>query len=122
MLVIRLKRVGRKNRAAFRLILQEKTQAPSSKEQELLGSFNPHAAKRADQINLNKERILYWISQGAQPSNTVHNMLVEFGVIQAPKKRVVQPKLKQKEGEKEAAAPVETEPKEEDKIEKPAAV
>lgn len=118
MLVIRLQRVGRKNKATFRIVLQEKTKAPISAAHENLGSYNPHLKERADQITLKADRIKYWLSQGAQPSNTVHNMLVEFGVINAPKKRSVQPKLKKKDGEEEGGA--KPEGGEEKKEEKPA--
>lgn len=89
MLVIRLQRTGRKNKATFRLVLQEKSQAPKSKAQEILGSYNPHLVERKDQIILKEERIKHWLSVGAQPSNTVHNMLLEFGVISGDKKRSV---------------------------------
>ncbi len=97
MLHIRLQRVGRRNKAMFRVIVQEKSKSPKSAALEILGSYNPHAKERKEQIVLNKERVEYWLSQGAQPSNTMHNMLVEFGIIDAPKKRVVQPKPKKKE-------------------------
>lgn len=121
MLVLRLQRTGRKNRATFRVILQEKTQAPKSKALEILGSYNPHLEKREDQIKLDAERITHWLSQGAQASNTVHNMLVEAGIVKADKKKSVAPKPKPKEeGEETAEAPAETpaeekaeEPKEE---------
>lgn len=99
MLVIRLQRTGRKNKATFRLVIQEKQQAPNSKVTEIVGTYNPHLKERKDQIVLKEDRIKHWLSVGAQPSNTVHNMLVEFGLIDAPKKRVVQPKLKKKEDE-----------------------
>lgn len=106
MLVLRLQRTGRKNRATFRVVLQEKTQAPKSKALEILGSYNPHLEKREDQIQLDGERITHWLSQGAQASNTVHNMLVEAGVIKADKKKSVAPKPKPKEeGEESAETP-----------------
>lgn len=105
MLVIRLQRTGRKNRATFRVVLQEKTQAPKSKAIEILGSYNPHLADRKDQVVLKADRIKHWLSVGAQASNTMHNMLVEFGIAEGDKKRSVQPKLKpQEEG---ADAPAE---------------
>lgn len=92
MLVIRLQRTGRKNKATFRVVLQEHSQAPKAAAQEILGSYNPHAAQRADQITLNTERIQHWLSKGAQPSPTVHNMLIERGIIEGKKKRSVKPK------------------------------
>lgn len=103
MLVIRLSRVGRKNAATFRLIVQEKTQAPKSKAHEIVGSYNPHLKDRKTQVQLKTERISYWLSKGAQPSATVHNMLVEFGVIQGKKQKVVGSK-KGADAERKAAA------------------
>ncbi len=82
MLVIRLIRTGKKNAASFRVVLIEKTAPPKSgKFLEMLGSYNP----RLNQISLNKERIKHWLGQGAQASETVHNLLVNEGVIKGPK-------------------------------------
>lgn len=122
MLVIRMQRTGRKNAATFRVVLQENTQAPKSKALEILGNYNPHLKERKDQVQIDGERVKHWLSQGAQASNTVHNMLVETGVITAPKKKSVAPKPKPKaEGEEEAPkadAPAEAaEKKDEDKKE-----
>lgn len=112
MLVIRMQRVGRRNKAQFRLVLQEKTQAPKSAAKEILGSYNPHISQdRKEQITLKEDRIKYWLSQGAQPSTTVHNMLLEFSVIEGEKRRSVQPKPKKSEDDgaedEKAAAPAE---------------
>lgn len=85
MLVIRLNRFGKRNQAQFRVVLQEKTKAPGHRHVEMLGSYNPHSKM----TTLKQDRILYWIGQGAQPSDRVHNMLVKDGVIEGkiiPKK------------------------------------
>lgn len=116
MLVIRLARIGRRNAPKYRIVLQESSQAPKASAKEILGSYDPSLRERKEQIQLNADRAKYWISVGAQPSNTVHNMLVEFGVIEAPKRRSVQPKKKppteeelaaQKAAEEAAKAPAE---------------
>ncbi len=91
----------------FRVVLQEKTRSPKSKAVEILGSYNPHTPERKDQVVLKEERIKYWLGEGAQPSNTMHNMLVEFGVIEGDKRRSVQPKLKPAEEGAEGEAPAE---------------
>lgn len=57
MLVIRLARHGRKNHPAYRIVLQEKDWAPSSKVIEILGNMNPHTNPRT--IVLKKDRIAY---------------------------------------------------------------
>ncbi len=98
MLVIRLNRYGKRNQAQFRVILQEKSKAPGHRHVEVLGSLNPHSKETI----LKKERILYWIGQGATPSDRVHNMLVKAGVIEG---KIIPKKMKRPEKKEEA--PVE---------------
>jgi len=86
MLKIRLQRIGRRNNPAFRVVVTESTRGPKSGNNvELLGSYNPHSKALA----LNTERILYWIKNGAQVSDTVHNILVSEKVIDGAKKNVL---------------------------------
>ena len=123
MLVIRLQRIGRKNQPYYRIVIQEKDWAPSSKVIENVGTYNPHKDKEG--IELKEERIKYWLSQGAQPSATIHNMLVNAKIIDAPKMRVVSTKKKKKgkEGEEvkkeepKKEEPKKEEPKKEEKAE-----
>ncbi len=81
MLKIRFNRTGKKNQASYRLVLQEHTVAPGGRHIEVMGSHNPHTK----QTVLRTERIQYWMSQGAQLSPTVHNLLVKEGVIEGKK-------------------------------------
>ena len=92
MLKIRLQRIGRKNDPSFRVIVTDsRNPAKRGRYVELLGTFNPHK----DAPILNAERVQYWISKGAQPSLTVHNMLISGGVTSGkkinalPKKTVI---------------------------------
>lgn len=87
MLVIRLARHGRKNHPTYRVVLQEKDWAPSSKVIEILGNVNPHTNPRT--IQLKTERVKYWLAKGAEPSATVHNFLVDAGLVTGAKQRVV---------------------------------
>lgn len=87
MLVIRLARIGRSRRAAFRLVVQEKTKAPKSDSLEIVGSYNP--LLKTDNWVFNKERITYYLSKGAQPSATVNNALIVAGIVTGTKQRVV---------------------------------
>ena len=84
MLVIRLQKVGKKHTATYRVVVTQKTAAAKRKYLELLGNVN----RKTKAVSLNKERILYWISKGAQPSDTVHNLLVSQSVISGAKKPV----------------------------------
>jgi small subunit ribosomal protein S16 len=86
MLKIRLQRVGRRNHAEFRVVVTEHTRAAKSSNYiERLGSYNPHS----NLVSLDSANILAWIEKGAQPSGTVHNLLVREGVITAAKKNVL---------------------------------
>ena len=99
MLIIRFQRVGRKNDPAFRIVVTERRSKPKSGELEILGSHHP----KTKQTALKQERILHWLSKGAQTSATVHNLLITKGVVQGKKVSVVkaQPAL----AEEKAAAP-----------------
>lgn len=87
MLVIRLARHGRKNHPTYRVVLQDKDWAPTSKVIEILGNMNPHTNPRT--IILKKDRISYWLSQGAQPSATMNNLLIDEGLLKGEKVRTV---------------------------------
>ena len=83
MLKIRLQRIGRKNEAAFRLVVTDSKNGPQSgKFLELLGSYTV----KSNTVVLKNDRILHWIANGAQVSDTAHNMLVTEKVIEGKKK------------------------------------
>lgn len=72
MLKIRLQRVGRKNDPAFRVVLIESFRAPKSGAvKEILGNYEA----RKKRVVLKRERIDYWLSKGAQASDTVRDLL-----------------------------------------------
>lgn len=88
MLKIRLQRVGRIHEPAFRLVLTDsKNSTKSGRFNEILGSYDPR--KSAD--SLKSERISYWLSQGALPTPTVHNLLVKHGILRAKKIHTASP-------------------------------
>jgi small subunit ribosomal protein S16 len=89
MLKIRLQRVGRKNDPSFRVVLTDSKNATrSNKFHEILGSFD---ARKGEPV-LNAERVKYWISVGAKPSGTVHNLLVGGKIIEGKKVNVLSKK------------------------------
>lgn len=81
MLAIKLRRVGKKGQASFRVVVAEKRSKLQGKFTEDLGWLNPHT----DSFNLKKERVEYWLKVGAQPTDSVHNLLVKAGVLKGPK-------------------------------------
>ena len=107
MLKIRLKRVGRKHDPSFRIIVTESTRGPMSGNYvENLGNYD--SRKNVKQINA--ERVKYWISKGAQVSDTVHNILVSKGIIKGKKKDVMSRKKSKKTKDKPKKAKIEIKP------------
>lgn len=76
-LVIRLTRVGKNNEAAYRIVVAEKRKAVKGAYQELLGFYNPAENKK---IDFKKDRIEFWVAQGATPSDTVASLLKNNGM------------------------------------------
>ena len=104
MLKIRLQRIGRKNDPAFRVVLTDsKNSTKSGKFLELLGTYNPMGTDKAKRTNFAADRIKYWMSQGAQCSDTMHNFLVHQKVIEGKKVNVL-PKKKPTQKRKELKA------------------
>ena len=89
MLKIRLQRIGRKNDPAFRVLLTDsKNSAKSGKFLEILGSYN----LKKGEVLFKQDRVTYWMGQGAQVSDTVHNFLVHQKLVPGKKKNVLSKK------------------------------
>jgi len=82
---IRLKRMGRRHKPSYRVAVVDGRRARDSKVIEEVGSFDPMVTDESRQTTLKADRIQYWISVGAQPSDTVRRMLVKHGVIEGGK-------------------------------------
>ena len=80
MVVLRLKRMGRRHRPFYRLCAMDKRVACNGKAIEELGWYDPHAKQDDQQASLNRERIEYWLGVGAQPSDTVRQLLKRQGI------------------------------------------
>lgn len=88
MLTIRLTRVGKKKQPSYRFIVSEKARDPWGKALEILGFYNP--LTNPSTVKINKERIEYWISKGAQTSETVRNILIDQGILTGAKAKLAQ--------------------------------
>jgi len=94
MLAIRFLRTGKKNQPSFKIVVVEKTKSSTSGLFiEEVGFYNPLTKEKA----LKQDRVKHWLSVGAQPSKTVHNLLVSEKIIEG-KKIDVHKKAKAKEG------------------------
>ncbi|MCD4700105.1 MAG: 30S ribosomal protein S16 [Phycisphaerae bacterium] len=78
---LRLKRFGRRHRAFFRINAVDSHKPRDGRVLEELGWYDPLAKTIDQQISLKRERIEYWLGQGAQPSDTVRDLLTKNGVV-----------------------------------------
>ena len=81
MVRIRLQRLGRKNRPFYRIAAIDQRTRRNGSVVEQLGWYDPLARDEAKQIQLNEERAKYWISVGAQPTDTVRDMFAKRNLV-----------------------------------------
>ncbi|MBK9584635.1 MAG: 30S ribosomal protein S16 [Alphaproteobacteria bacterium] len=85
-LAIRLTRGGRKNRPYYRIVVADKRMPRDGRFIEKLGTYDPLLpTDNENRVRLVKDRIEYWLSQGAQPSERVAIFLGKAGIIEMPK-------------------------------------
>lgn len=106
---IRLARGGAKKRPFYRIVVAEATSPRDGRFVEKVGTYNPMLPKdHADRMILKAERIQHWLSVGAQPTDRLHKLLGQAGLMEPfkfgeqPKKSA--PGKKRAEREAEAAA------------------
>jgi small subunit ribosomal protein S16 len=75
---LRFKRVGRPHKAFYRLVAIDRIEARDGKPIEILGTFNPRNMQKPDAIKA--DRVHYWISTGALPTDSVRFALEKAGV------------------------------------------
>ena len=73
MVAIRLRRAGSKKRPYFRIVVTDSRAARDSSFVEILGHYNPRT--RPALVDIQQERVDYWISKGAQPSDSVRTLI-----------------------------------------------
>ncbi len=76
---IRMKKMGRTHRAYFRICAMDKRKPRNGEVLEELGTYNPFVSDTDARAVLNKERIDYWLSVGAQPSDKVAVLIKKYG-------------------------------------------
>ncbi len=76
---IKLKKVGRRHQPSFRLTAVDRRRSRDSRIIEELGSYQPDFPQEEQQVRLDRERIEYWLSVGAQPTDTVRQILKKNG-------------------------------------------
>lgn len=75
MVTIRLARGGAKKRPFYRIVVGDSRRQPKGRSLESVGFFNPRASEGEERLRIDKERVDYWVSKGAQPSPRVASLI-----------------------------------------------
>lgn len=79
MVKLRLKRMGAKKQPSYRIVAADSRAPRDGRFIEILGFYNPRT--NPVEVKLNEEKILEWLNNGAQPSDTVKNILSKEGIM-----------------------------------------
>jgi len=82
MVAIRLRRAGSKKRPFFRVVVTDSRSARDSSFVEILGHYNPRTKPAI--VDVNRERVDYWLKNGAQPSDSVRTLIARQRTTPAP--------------------------------------
>ncbi len=83
MLRIRLRRVGAKKQPSYRVVVADSGAARDGRFIEQIGHYNPRAEPEA--VSIDEDRAIYWLRNGARPSEAVERMLVGMGTMEKVK-------------------------------------
>lgn len=72
---IRMKRMGRKHRPFYRICIMDRQRARDGKAIEEVGFYDTSVADKSKRVSLNMERVDYWLSVGAEPSEKVNALI-----------------------------------------------
>jgi small subunit ribosomal protein S16 len=81
LLAIKLMRTGAKKRPSYRIVVKEKQSKRDGAYLENLGTYNP--TREPAEVNLKVDRVQYWIGKGAQPTETVAQLIKQANRNQA---------------------------------------
>ena len=102
---LRLKRMGAKKRPFYRIVAADSRSPRDGRFIEIVGTYNP--ILKENNITLDEEKITKWINNGAQPTDTVRNILSKNGIWS----KIKNVKKAPKKTKKEVKAPVKKETK-----------
>jgi small subunit ribosomal protein S16 len=81
MVRIRLRRIGRKKAPVYRLVVADSKSPRDGKFIEIIGQYAPRQSAGEGGMSVQVDRALYWLSVGAQPSDTARSLLRKAGVL-----------------------------------------
>jgi len=79
MVKLRLKRMGAKKKPFYRIVASDSRNPRDSREIETVGTYDP--AKTPAIVNIDEEKALKWLHNGAQPTDTVRGLLSKQGIL-----------------------------------------
>ena len=79
MVKIRLRRIGAKGQPSYRVVVAESENPQPGSILENIGQYNPRTVPAT--LVVSEERVLYWLSKGAQPSEVLGRMLKKLGIM-----------------------------------------
>ena len=77
--VIRMKRMGRKNREYYRICASDRRSPRDGRVIEEIGTYDPHVKETDARCTLDGARVQHWLSVGAQPSDAVRVLIKKYG-------------------------------------------
>jgi len=77
---IRMKRMGSKRNPSYRIVVADSRAPRDGRNIEQIGTYNPIADPV--EVKINEEKALYWMTNGAKPSDTVRNLFSTQGIMQ----------------------------------------
>ncbi len=90
MLRMRLRRVGKTKQPSYRVVIADQHAKRDGAFVEVVGHYDPRS--KPDVLQVKEDRVRHWLSQGVQPSETVHRLLFARGLTTVePPKRVTKP-------------------------------
>lgn len=78
---LRMMRMGRKNRPFYRIGAFDAHEERNGRVIERLGTYDPMESNNEKQVTLKKERVEYWLSVGAKPTESVASVLKKLGIL-----------------------------------------
>jgi len=103
MVKIRLRRVGVKHKPSYRIVVADSRSPRDGRFIEIVGHYNPLTDPAT--ININEEKVVKWLKQGAQPTDTVYSLLRKSGISG------IMDKLKPQKGSPHLTSPLKGEEK-----------
>jgi len=106
MVKLRMQRHGRSHRPFYRIVAVDARFKRNGKQLEIIGWYNPTPGQGENSVEINADRVKHWLSVGAQPSDTVRDMLAERDLLtpKLAKRREMDRKMANQRREKKEAA------------------